>query len=338
MKEIGIGVAGCGFVGRGAHVPSIASIEGARLVAIADADEKRRAKVVAKYQVESAYEDYRQLIEDPKVDAVIVSLPTALHVPAAQAALEAGKHVICEMPLATSLEEADRLIEVANRASVVMMPSLTFRFTSNYVKAKEMISQGVLGNPTGVLYREFIPASDLASQWPAESWMWQVEKSGGPLFTLSVWSIDLIRWLFETEVVSVKPEVKYTPLEKTGGTLGYDAYASLRLANGMVACLQYSGSVNHASSKSNLEVIGDSTCMVSASDNDLVTLFGDSPQKTVWNLKESGPRMWGHQQQNEYFVRCLQEGRQPEVRPEDGRRAMEIALEIARATTDSLGE
>ncbi|MEO2045452.1 MAG: Gfo/Idh/MocA family oxidoreductase [Pirellulales bacterium] len=332
MKDLGIGVIGCGFVGRGAHVPSIANIEGARLVAIADVDEKRRNKAAKKHKVESAYDDYNKLINDQQVDAVIVALPTPLHVPASLAALEAGKHVICEMPLAPSLEEADQLIDAASRSRIVLMPSLTFRFTSNYVKAKEMITQGVLGNPTGVLYREFIPASDLASQWPADCWMWQIEKSGGPLFTLSVWSIDLIRWLFDTEITSVEPVVKYTPLVKTGGTLGYDAYATLRLANGMVACLQYSGSVNHAASKSNLEVIGDSTCMLSASDNDLVTLYGESPQKTIWNLKESGPRMWGQQQQNDYFVQCIKAGNLPDVKPEDGRRAMEIALQIGQAT------
>jgi predicted dehydrogenase len=332
VKELGVGVVGCGFVGRGAHVPSFAGIDGARLVAVADADEKRRNKVVKKYQVESSYDDYAKLMNDPNVDAVIVALPTPLHVPASLAAIEAGKHVICEMPLAPSLEEADKLIDAANKASVVLMPSLTFRFTSNYVKAKEMIAQDAIGNPTGFLYREFIPAADLASQWPADCWMWQIDKSGGPLFTLSVWSIDLVRWLFDSEITSVEPVVKYTPLEKTGGTLGYDAYVALRLANGMVGCLQYSGSVNRSSSISNLEVIGDSTCMISATDNDRVTLFGESPEKTIWNVKETGPKMWGHQQQNEYFVNCIREGHTPDVRPEDGRRAMEIALEICRAT------
>lgn len=332
MKNIGVGVVGCGFVGRGAHVPSFAGIEGARLVAVADADEKRCSKAAKKHQVESSYDDYAKLVSDPKVDAVIVALPTPLHVPASLAAIEAGKHVICEMPLAPSLEEADRLINAANRAGVLLMPSLTFRFTSNYVKAKELIAQGVLGNPTSVLYREFIPATDLASQWPADCWMWQIEESGGPLFTLSVWSIDLVRWLFDSEITSVDPVVKYTPLEKTGGTLGYDAYVSLRLANGMVGCLQYSGSVNHSASISNLEVLGDSTCLLSATDNDRVTLFGEDPEKTIWNVKESGPKMWGHQQQNEYFVRCIREGNTPDVRPEDGRRAMEISLEIGRAT------
>lgn len=334
MKELGVGVIGCGFVGRGAHVPSIANIEGARLAAVADADEQRRNKAAAKHKAESSYDDYRKLVKDPQVDVVIVALPTTLHVQAALAALEAGKHVICEMPLATSLEEADRLIDAASRSSAILMPSLTFRFTSIYVKAKEMITQGVLGKPTSALYREFIPASDLARQWPADCWMWKIKESGGPLFTLSVWSIDLIRWLFDTEITHVQSEVNYTPLEKTGGTLGYDAYATLRLANGMVACLQYSGSVNHAAAESNLEVIGDSTGMLSASHNDLVTLYGESPQKTIWNLKESGPRMWGHEQQNEYFVHCIREGRKPAIKPEDGRRAMEIALQIGLEHND----
>lgn len=331
MKELGIGVVGCGFVGRGAHVPSFAEIPGARLVAIADADSQRRNKVAAKYQLENSYDHYQTLLQNPQIDAVVVALPTPLHVPASLAALAAGKHVICEMPLAPSLEEADQLIDAANKASVVLMPGLTFRFTSNYVKAKQLIAEGAVGAPTAVIYREFIPAVDLAGQWKPDSWMWDVPKSGGPLFTLSVWSIDLIRWLFDAEITSVEPVVKYTPLTKTGGTLGYEAFVSLRLSNGMVGCLQYSGSVNHAAAKSNLEVIGDNTCLVSAEDNDRVTLLGESPERTVWNVKQSGPRMWGHQQQNEYFVRCIREGRKPDVRPEDGRKAMEVALKIATA-------
>ena len=300
-------------------------------MAVADADEKRRTKAAQKHQVESCYDDYAKLVNDPNVDAVVVALPTPLHVAASLAALEAGKHVICEMPLAPSLAEADELIAAAARAGALLMPSLTFRFTSNYVKAKQLIAQGKLGNPTSVIYREFIPATDLASQWPADCWMWQIDKSGGPLFTLSVWSIDLVRWLFDSEIASVDPVVKYTPLEKTGGTLGYDAHVALRLANGMVGCLQYSGSVNRAVSTSNLEVVGDSTCVLSAADNDRVTLFGESPEKTVWNVKESGPKMWGHQQQNEYFIACIRKGEEPDLKPEDGRRAMEIALQIATA-------
>lgn len=335
MKSLGIGVIGCGFVGRGAHVPSFAEIDGARLVAVADADPQRRNKTVAKHSVEASYETYQELVGDPRVDAVIVALPTPLHVAAAIAAIEAGKHVLCEMPLAPNLEEADRLIEAARRAGVCLMPSLTFRFTSNYVRAKKLIADGALGEPTSVVYREFIAANDLASQWPAGSWMWQVDQSGGPLYTLSVWSIDLLRWLFDTEIVAAHPVAKYTPLARTGGTMGYEAFVSLRLANGMVAALEYSGSVTRAAAGSKLEVIGDGRCSLSAQDNETVTLWGESPHSCTWNVKETGPRLWGHQQQNAHFVESLREGRAPSIRPEDGRKAMEIALQIARVTGES---
>jgi len=182
------------------------------------------------------------------------------------------------------------------------------------------------------MYREWIAAKDLASQWPAGSWMWKLDESGGPLFTLSVWSIDLMRWLFG-EIAEVSAAVKYTTLEQFGGTLGYDASATIRMANGMVGCLQYSGSVNSASSTSRLEVVGDSNCLVDATWNDTVTLFGDDPAKTEWKVGQPGPKMWGHQQQDEHFVQCILQGKTPCISPQDGRRAMEIALQIGTATS-----
>ena len=162
--------------------------------------------------------------------------------------------------------------------------------------------------------------------------MWDIEKSGGPLYTLAVWSIDLLRWLAGSDIVEVHPTTKYTKLAKYGGTLGYDAAASLRFANGMVGCLQYSGSVTHSASASRLEVIGDSTYLLDASHNDKCTLFAEDPFKSEWDVKQLGARMWGHQQQDEYFVKCLQDGTKPSITALDGRKAMNIADKIARAT------
>jgi myo-inositol 2-dehydrogenase/D-chiro-inositol 1-dehydrogenase/scyllo-inositol 2-dehydrogenase (NAD+) len=313
-------------------VPAFAKMKNARLVAVADADQDRLGKIQKKFDVPGLYQDYRQLIDDPQVQAVVVSLPTALHAEATLAAIAAGKHVLCEMPLAARLEDVPGMIEAAQKAKVTLMPSLTFHFTSNYVKAKQLIDEGKLGNVISLMYREFIPAKDLAMQWPPGCWVWDIEKSGGPLYTLAVWSIDLLRWLSGSEIVEVKPATKYTKLDKYGGTLGYDAYASLRFANGMVGCLQYSGSVTHSASASRLEVIGDSTYMVDASHNDKVTLFTEDPFKSEWDVKEVGPRMWGHQQQDEYFVQCLLDGTQPSITADDGLKAMEVAVQIAKAT------
>ncbi len=313
-------------------MPAFAKMKNAKLVAVADPDADRLGKVKNKYDVPNTYQDYRELVNDPAVQAVVVSLPTALHAEASLAAIEAGKHVLCEMPLAANLEDVPNMIEAAKQAGVTLMPSLTFHFTPNYVKAKELIDQGKLGNVMSLMYREFIPASDLATQWPPGCWVWDIDKSGGPLYTLAVWSIDLLRWLSGSEIVEVNPTTKYTTLDKYGGTLGYDAYASLRFANGMVGCLQYSGSVTHSASASRLEVIGDSTYMLDASHNDKATLYAEDPFQSQWDVKQTGPRMWGHQQQDEYFVKCLLEGTQPSITAEDGLKAMEIAVQIAKAS------
>lgn len=328
VDKVGVGVVGCGFVGRGAHVPAICDLEDAKLVAVADSDAERRAKAARKFQIKSSYHDYRDLVGDPDVQLVVVAVPTPLHATVALAAIDAGKHVLCEMPLAASLAEADQLIAAAHRRGVVLMPSLTFRFTPNFVKAKQMIKDGLIGKPTMLMYREFIPAADLACQWPAGSWMWNHEVSGGPLFTLAVWSIDLLRWLVDSEIEQVCVSAKYSKLDRYR-TIGYDASAVLRMANGVVGCLQYSGSVARSAAACVLEVIGDSTAGLRASDNDSLVLSADEPARTEWNVKQPGPRMWGHQQQDAYLVQCIKQGRKPEITPEDGRRAMEIALQIA---------
>jgi predicted dehydrogenase len=245
------------------------------------------------------------------------------------AAIRAGKHVLCEMPLAPSLAEADELAAEAEKQGVLLMPGLNFRYTPNYVKAKELIDSGELGKVCAVLYREFIPAKDLARQWPADSWVWNLKESGGPLFTLSVWSIDLLRWLLGTEVAELNAATKYTVLEQFGGTLGYDSCVSLKLASGVVGCLQYSGSVSDPAASSALEVIGDNNRLLNASGNDTVEVLGQDPAKIQWNVKAPGAKMWGHYQQNQHFAQCIQEGRTPDITLQDGRKAMELALQIA---------
>jgi predicted dehydrogenase len=301
----------------------------ANLVAIADVNEKALSKQAKKHGVPSTYTDYRKMLEDPNVQAVVVSVPTQHHAPIAIAALEAGKHVLCEMPLAPTLAEVDRMLAAAQTAGVILMPSLNFRFTPNYVKAKELIDKGELGKPTAIMYREWIPAADLAMQWPPGAWVWNLKETGGPLFTLSVWSIDLMRWLLNADFEQVDARVEHFPIAKTGGTLGYNAFVNYKFPGGVIGCLQTSGSVAHACSTSILEVIGDNTRSIKANWNNELTLFGSDPDKADWIFREGGGhRVWGHMQMDEHFVDCILEGRQPSIRPEDGRRAVEIALKI----------
>ena len=326
---VGVGVVGLGFVGSGAHLPAFRKMKQADLVAVADLNEKALDKQSKKHGVPSTYSDYRKMLDDPKVQAVVVSVPTQHHAAVTIAALEAGKHVLCEMPLAPTMQEVDQMLAAAKRAGVFLMPSLNFRFTPNYVKAKQLIDNGQLGKPTAIMYREWIPAADLAKQWPPGAWVWNLEETGGPLFTLSVWSIDLMHWLLGAEFEHIEAQVQHFPIEKLGGTLGYNAFVNYAFPHGAIGSLQTSGSVAHMCSTSILEVIGDNTHSIKASWNNELILFAEDPGKSEWLFQEGGGhRVWGHMQMDEHFVDCIIEGRQPSISPEDGRRAVEVALKI----------
>ena len=111
-----------------------------------------------------------------------------------------------------------------------------------------------------------------------------------------------MRWLLDTELTEVHSAVKYTSLPQFGGTLGYDACATSQLANGVAACFQFSGTVAESASSCSLEVVGSSTAVVKTTAHEAVTLHGDDPFKTEWLVKQPGPRMWGHLQQDEHFI------------------------------------
>jgi UDP-N-acetylglucosamine 3-dehydrogenase len=323
-----VGVIGLGFVGSGAHLPAFRRLKQANLVAISDLNETALQKQSKKHDVPKTYRDFEKLLQDPDVDAVVVSVPTQHHAAIAIAALEAKKHVLCEMPLAVTLEEVDRMLAAAKDSDVYLMPSLNFRFTPNYVKAKELIDSGAVGKPKAVLYREWIPAADLAFQWPPGAWVWNLAETGGPLFTLSVWSIDLMRWLLKADFEEVNATIDHYPITKLG-TLGYNAFVNYRFPGGVIGTLQSSGSVAHMCSTSILEVVGDNTHSLRANWNNELAMFAEEPGKSEWVFRESGGhRVWGHMQMDEHFVDCIIAGRQPSIAPEDGRRAVEIALKI----------
>ena len=327
--QVGVGVVGLGFVGAGAHLHAFRSLKQANLAAVCDLNEDTLEKRAKRHNVPAKYTDYEKMLQDPNIDAVVVSVPTDHHARIAIAALQAGKHVICEMPFAATMEEVDQMLAAAKASGKILMPSLNFRFTPNYVKAKQLIDAGELGTPKAIMYREWIPAADLAAQWPPGSWVWNLEKTGGPLFTLAVWSIDLMRWLTNSDFEEVDPICQHFPIEKLGGTLGYNAYVNYKFPGGVVGNLQTSGAVAQACSTSILEVIGDNTRSIKANWNNELTLFGEDPDTQHWQFREhGGHRMWGHMQMDEHFCDCILEGRQPSILPEDGRRAVEVSLKI----------
>lgn len=331
---MGVAVAGLGFVGAKAHVPALRKIPEAELIAVIDVDEERARKVASKYGLKY-YQDFSKAVRDPEVDAVVVAVPTSFHSKLVSDALANGKHVLCEMPLAAKIEEAEVLMEKANNAGVILMPDLNFRFTPNYVKTKELVEQDRIGKPIAVTFSELIPAKELASQWPSSSWAWDIDKSGGyPDFTLSVWSVDLLRWLLNSEIEDVRWMSNYAPLVGIHDFVGYNTVGIVKFSSGAVGMLHYSATVAQGEGASMLEVFGDKTKRLRASWNNVLTLIEEGSKKE-WKFSEKGTKVWGHYQIDAYFINCILQGKKPEISAKDGMEAQKISARITNTCVGS---
>jgi len=328
--KVGVGVVGVGFVGGQAHAPSFKKIEGAELVALGAATEKR-VKPLAESLGVKYYLDFDKLLDDPKIQAVTIAVPTPFHFDLAMKAIKKRKHVLCEMPIAPTVEQVKELQEAADQAGVILMPVLQFRFAPIYLKTKEMIESDMIGKPIAIHFREVIPAMSLAEQWPLGSWAWNIEKSGGyPDFTLSVWSLDMIRWMFGSDIKDVEWKSNYTPIEKYGGILGYNTMGLIKLSNGIVGSLHYGASVTPSATTARLEIYGDNTNVLHAIWFNKIVLYGQEQQPQEWNIDVKGTKVWGHRQADEHFIQCILQNKRPQVTTEDAIKAIEIAQKITK--------
>ncbi len=168
---IGVGIAGLGRSGWAIHAHLLAPMSDRfRIVAVTDDSAERRAEAVERFDCQ-AYTAFADLIGDPAVELVVVALPSVLHGEATSVALAAGKHVICEKPMAVSLTEADAMIDAARRADRVLTIFQQRRYEPSFVKVREIIASGVLGR---------IVQIRMAESRFSRRWDWQtLQKFGG---------------------------------------------------------------------------------------------------------------------------------------------------------------
>lgn len=141
---IGVGVIGYGYWGPNL-VRNFAEVEGAQVVAVSDLRPERLALAKSRYPYIETTTAATDVISNPRVDAVVIATPVSTHFELAHQALRAGKHVLVEKPLTATSEEAERLIEEANRRRLILMVDHTFVYTGAVRKIRELVSSGVLG-------------------------------------------------------------------------------------------------------------------------------------------------------------------------------------------------
>ncbi|MGH9213308.1 MAG: Gfo/Idh/MocA family protein [Acidimicrobiales bacterium] len=159
MDQLDVGVIGTGWCG-GIRAVACAESPVVREVHIAEIDLDRLQEVAARTKPASATDDWEQLIGNCDIDAVMVSTtPESLHYPMAKAALDAGKHVLLEKPIALTLDEADDLVETAERQQLKFTIGYSQRFNGKQAMVKRAVTDGTLGRPTSVLVSRHIGRS-----------------------------------------------------------------------------------------------------------------------------------------------------------------------------------
>jgi len=140
----------CGFIGYGYWGPNLVrnfcATKDARVFKVCDLKPERLDLVKATYPSVEVTRDYRELTKDPKIDALVISTPVSTHFPLAKEALENGKHVLLEKPMTSSTDEAEKLIELAEKKGKVLMVDHVFLYTGAVRKVKEVIEKGELGD------------------------------------------------------------------------------------------------------------------------------------------------------------------------------------------------
>jgi predicted dehydrogenase len=145
MSMTTIGVIGCGYWGPNL-IRNFAENRGAQVRWLCDLDSERLSAVSRRYPSARTTTDYRELLRDPELHAIVIATPVATHFPFAKEALEAGKHVLVEKPFTSSIAEAETLIELARKGRLTLMVDHTFVYTGAVRKIKEIIDSGEIGD------------------------------------------------------------------------------------------------------------------------------------------------------------------------------------------------
>jgi predicted dehydrogenase len=199
-KALKVGVVGLGWAGR-THLESYLELENVHVVAVADLDGERRTQAAKSYAIPNTYADYEELVGRDDLDIVSVATPNFLHAPVSIAALNGGKHVLCEKPLARSSIEARSMVEAASRAGRVLKVAFNHRARPDVELLKRQIDMGNLGQIYHAkaywLRRSGIPGLG--------SWFTNKDMAGGgPLIDLGVHVLDMALYLMgEPEAVTV---------------------------------------------------------------------------------------------------------------------------------------
>ena len=281
---IKVGIIGCGKIAQVRHIPEYLANPNAEICGFYDINLARAEELARKYGAK-AYPTYEALLADPGIDAVSVCAANHVHAEISIAALKAGKHVLCEKPMAISLEECEAMVAAARESGKYLMIGQNQRLAKAHVKARELIAQGAIGK---VLTFRTIFGHGGPETWSIDPgknvWFFDKTKAAmGAMADLGIHQTDMIQYVLGSKIV--KTQAVLTTLDKrdaTGGLIGVDdnAICIYQMENGVIGTMTASWTYYAAE---------DNTTMIYGTKGEL-RLY-DDPKYSVQQINADGTRI-----------------------------------------------
>ena len=255
MKKVRVAMIGCGGIATGKHLPSLRKLEQVEIIAFYDLDIERATKVAEEFGSPGAkvYQSYEELLDDSKIDVVHVCTPNDSHAPISIAALEKGKHVMCEKPMAKTAADARKMIEAAKKSGKKLSISYQNRFRSDSQYLKKICDRGDLGDiylgKALAIRRRAVPT------WGV--FLDEEKQGGGPLIDIGTHALDLTLWLMDnykpqSVVGSVFHKLSkkenaanaFGPWDPAKFTVEDSAFGFIKMENGATIILESSWALN----------------------------------------------------------------------------------------------
>jgi predicted dehydrogenase len=234
------GVIGCGAIAQRRHIPECVANPDSKLTALSDPMADRVAELAKRYGA-TAYTDYKEMLQKADIDAVVVAGPNALHAQQTIDSLNAGKHILCEKPMATTREDARAMIQAAEKNKKYLMIGLNQRLMPPHIKAKEIIDSGRLGKVLSFRTAFKHPGPEGWSVDAGRSWFFKKGQAYmGVTGDLGVHKADLMRWLLGEEFTEVGGFISTLDKRDAEGNLldlDDNAYLTLKTASGVIGSM-----------------------------------------------------------------------------------------------------
>lgn len=328
MKQLlNVAVVGLGTMGS-MHTEAWSRISDVTLAGVSALDREKTEAVAAQYNT-SPYTDSDELFQKEEIHVVDLCVPTYLHKEYVMKAARAGKHVICEKPLALNVHDAQEMIDSCKQHGVHLYVGQVVRFFPEYVQARDQVKSGAIGKPGVVRLTRGGPFPRAWDNWYAED-----AKSGGLIFDLMIHDFDWLRWTFgEVERVMARRVSRPSGREQLEYVL-----VTLRMADGTIAHVE--GTWAHTSFRTSFEIAGDQGMIVHDSRNSapLEVNMRSSDVESNGNggtggvaVPESPLFKDPFQRELEHFADCIRTGAKPVVSAYDALKAVEIAQAVKQS-------